>query len=170
MKTHPTPTRGARFSALAFAVLTLASPLTAAVPARDEATIRAASKSYRDLGLARDWPNWGKTFTEDAVFMPPHEAAVNGRQAIEKWANSFPTMRELTIEPVEFTGNGDLAVVRGRYSFTVGGANEPSVSDSGKYIEIWRKQSDGTWKLVRDIFNSDLPLPTPTPVPAQRPR
>jgi ketosteroid isomerase-like protein len=42
--------------------------------------------------------------------------------------------------------------------------------DSGKYIEIWRKQSDGTWKLVRDIFNSDLPLPTPTPVPAQRPK
>jgi len=29
--------------------------------------------------------------------------------------------------------------------------------DRGKYLEIFRKQTDGTWKCIRDIWNSDLP-------------
>jgi hypothetical protein len=33
------------------------------------------------------------------------------------------------------------------------------VTDRGKYVSIWRKQADGWWKVVQDIFNSDLPLP-----------
>jgi len=31
------------------------------------------------------------------------------------------------------------------------------IDDTGKYLEIWKKQADGGWKVVRDIFNSDLP-------------
>ena len=36
---------------------------------------------------------------------------------------------------------------------------EGPIPDHGKYIEIWRRQSDGSWKVALDIFNSDLPLP-----------
>ena len=30
-------------------------------------------------------------------------------------------------------------------------------ADDGKYIEIWKRQADGSWKIAYDIFNSDLP-------------
>jgi ketosteroid isomerase-like protein len=33
------------------------------------------------------------------------------------------------------------------------------VTDRGKYVTIWKKQADGSWKVIADIFNSDLPMP-----------
>jgi ketosteroid isomerase-like protein len=35
------------------------------------------------------------------------------------------------------------------------------IENRGKYIEIWRKQADGSWKILRDVYSSDLPLPAP---------
>jgi ketosteroid isomerase-like protein len=33
----------------------------------------------------------------------------------------------------------------------------PEIKDKGKYLTAWQRQSDGGWKIVRDINNSDLP-------------
>jgi len=44
------------------------------------------------------------------------------------------------------------------------GAAEP-VGDQGKGVEVWKKQRDGSWKVVLDIFNSDVPAPAPPPPP-----
>jgi ketosteroid isomerase-like protein len=44
--------------------------------------------------------------------------------------------------------------------------NSPSgkpLRDRGKYVTVWRKQADGSWRVVRDVFNSDLPVPGPVP-------
>jgi len=32
------------------------------------------------------------------------------------------------------------------------------MDDVGKCITIWKKQPDGEWKMIRDIFNSDMAL------------
>jgi ketosteroid isomerase-like protein len=29
--------------------------------------------------------------------------------------------------------------------------------DHGKYVEVWKKQPDGSWKCVIDMYNSDVP-------------
>ena len=34
------------------------------------------------------------------------------------------------------------------------------VTDRGKYVVVWKKQPDGSWKAISDIFNSDLPAPS----------
>ena len=34
------------------------------------------------------------------------------------------------------------------------------VTDKGKYVTVYKKQADGSWKAVADILNSDMPLPT----------
>lgn len=67
-------------------------------------------------------------------------------------------------DAVEVDGRGDLAYVRGRYSMVMALPSQPELSESGKYIEIWRKQPDGSWKLFRDIFNADAP-PAPAAAP-----
>ena len=36
-----------------------------------------------------------------------------------------------------------------------------STRDRGKYLTVWRKQADGTWKSIADMFNSDVPMPPP---------
>ena len=35
----------------------------------------------------------------------------------------------------------------------------PALNDTGKMVEIWRKQPDGKWKCIVDTYNSDLPAP-----------
>ena len=31
--------------------------------------------------------------------------------------------------------------------------------DEGKFVEVWRRQNDGSWLIADDIFNSDVPVP-----------
>jgi len=33
--------------------------------------------------------------------------------------------------------------------------------DQGKYLQVWRKETDGSWRITEWISNSDLPLPFP---------
>ena len=52
----------------------------------------------------------------------------------------------------------DLAYVLGTYTMTIVPPGAPGpIEDSGKYIEIRRRQPDGSWLISTDIFNSDLP-------------
>jgi ketosteroid isomerase-like protein len=45
---------------------------------------------------------------------------------------------------------------------TMNAPNGASIQDTGKDMAVWKKQSDGTWKMVADTFNSDNPLPPAT--------
>jgi ketosteroid isomerase-like protein len=64
-----------------------------------------------------------------------------------------------TPSKAEVSASGDIGWTAGTYDMTMGG-----VKDNGKYITLWRKQPEGTWKVAADIFNSNLPPPAP---PAQ---
>jgi ketosteroid isomerase-like protein len=51
---------------------------------------------------------------------------------------------------VEFIG--DTAIEHGEYTLELAAGK-----DKGKFIVVWKRQNDGTWKWHVDIFNSDLP-------------
>lgn len=135
-------------------------PTPAALPEADQQAIRQADEAAVNAIVAKDWAAWASFFTEDATILPPHGTAVEGRAAIQTWGEAFPPIAAFQGALTEVDGRGDLAYVRGTYSMTVTppGATAP-VADHGKYIGIWRKQPDGSWKVLRDIFNSDVPLP-----------
>ena len=151
-----------RLLSLALTAGTLASctprgstPLSTA----DADSIRSASRAYAQAASDTAWSRWASFFTADAAFLPPNTSTQSGRAAIEAWGRSFPPFTGLTLEPVEVTGQGDLAYVWGRYHLVVNLPGAAPAPDSGKYIEIWRKQTDGSWKITRDIYNSDAPVP-----------
>ena len=58
---------------------------------------------------------------------------------------------------VEVAKSGDLGFVSGTYEFNMNDASGKPVTDKGKYVEMWEKQADGTWKCATDTWNSDLP-------------
>jgi ketosteroid isomerase-like protein len=60
---------------------------------------------------------------------------------------------------LEIDGRGDLAFERSAFvvSFIPEGVTEPT-TNPGKYLNIWRKQADGSWLIAINIWNSDLPL------------
>ena len=103
-------------------------------------------------------------YTEDAVVLPPNAEPVRGRDGAKALFDGLiqqmgvPT---LTLSTVEVTELGDTAYEVGAYTMKLQPAGADLVNDSGKYVVIWKRQSDSSWKLAVDIWNSDLPLPTP---------
>ena len=39
------------------------------------------------------------------------------------------------------------------------GVGMDPMPDEGSYLEIWKRQADGSWRVAMDVFNSDLPAP-----------
>lgn len=101
-------------------------------------------------------------FAEDAVTLPPNAPAVVGRPAIQAYMKTFPPIRDFSMTRLMIDGRDDLAVVHGSYEMTMVVPGSPDgVKDVGKYLEVWKKQPDGAWKLIRDAFSSDLPAAGP---------
>jgi ketosteroid isomerase-like protein len=54
--------------------------------------------------------------------------------------------------------SGELGYTSGTYQMTFNDPSGKPISDTGKYVTVWKKQSDGGWKVLLDSFNSDLPV------------
>ena len=91
-------------------------------------------------------------FLEDAVMLPPGQPMVRGREAIREliqgWIDNIGGTMSNPMK--EFGVEGDLAYQVGTYALS--GANPP---EQGKFVNILKRQSDGTWKVSVAIFNRD---------------
>lgn len=129
-----------------------------AISAEDIAAMKKLIADQAPLVLAGDLEGYGQLFTEDCMIMPPNAPAMKGR---EVWSQMFTgfTFTEFNPTLIEVHGYGDIAHGRGAVSFTfqIEGAEE-SISETVKWIAIFRKQPDGRWLIAVDIWNSDLPL------------
>jgi ketosteroid isomerase-like protein len=134
----------------------------ARLTANDEAAIRQALDAEMKAADAADAAGWASLYTSNAIVLRPHATAVQGRDAIQQWLATLPHISNAKAQGVEVMGYGDLAYLRGAYSMTFSIPGVPSPIDEwGKFLQIYRKQSDGSWKMTREIYNSDLPLPVP---------
>lgn len=98
-------------------------------------------------------------YTDDAVIMPNGMPAVRGRSAMAQYnAGMFSlfSISNASFTTTELIVAGDYAIESGVYRMTMKPKTGPALPDTGKYISVWQRQSDGTWKMARDIFNSDL--------------
>jgi ketosteroid isomerase-like protein len=93
--------------------------------------------------------------------MPPNASAATTKEAIRSAWKEMLTTPGAAISwkatKVEVAKSGDLAYVSGTYEEAMTDASGKPVKDRGKYVEIFKKQAYGTWKVVADIWNSDLP-------------
>jgi len=99
-------------------------------------------------------------WTPDGVLMPPHHPSVQGCDAIgEYFRNLFSRSRfrfAFTSSHIQLAG--DTAFERLAYTATAWPETGGSpAEDSGKGLHVYTRQADGSWKLVIDIWNSDLP-------------
>jgi uncharacterized protein (TIGR02246 family) len=103
---------------------------------------------------------WAALFSEDGVQMPPHVAANVGRPTIRGWSQEFlrPFHAQFALEVDEVRVGGEWAFERGRYAITLTPkAGGPPIGDAGKYITIYQRQADDSWKVGHDIWNGDTP-------------
>lgn len=93
-------------------------------------------------------------FADGASIYPPAMPIITGGEAIRKtysqMSGSPGFALSWTATKADVGTGGDVGYTSGTYQMTMGG-----VTEKGKYITVWKKQADGTWKVAEDIFNSD---------------
>ena len=133
---------------------TLAEPNIAEV----RAAIEAANQKWQTAVLAGDATAAVGNYADDAVLMLPMSPALNGRPAIEAGMKEWLGMAKVNdakMTTLDVTVSGDLAIETGTFAMTFTNKGEKPVTDNGKYLSVWKRQADGSWKIIRDINNSD---------------
>lgn len=131
--------------------------------AADERAIQETDLAWSKAGEAKDLERLLGFFADSASELSPNAPMATGKEALRKtWAGYFAMPGfAISWQPtkVEASRGGDLGYSIGTYVQTTRDAAGKPVTERGKYVTIWRKQTDGSWKVVADIFNSDLPAP-----------
>jgi uncharacterized protein (TIGR02246 family) len=132
----------------------------ASLSASDSAGIVAADSAFVSAANAGDADAVAAVYASDGALLAPNLPLQRGRNAIRSfWAgffNAYTVKFDIMSDMIE--GRGDLAYNMGSYRFTAvpKDKNATGVADEGKFVEILKKQPDGSWKYVVDIYNSSL--------------
>jgi uncharacterized protein (TIGR02246 family) len=130
-----------------------------------EQKLHDADQAWMKAVAARDLKGTLAAFEDDASVLPQNSPQLKGHEAIGKFFGEMFQAPELKIEwhplKVEVAKSGDLGYTTGVYADSVKDpASGKTVEDHGKYLTVWKKQKDGSWKVQYDIFNTDLPEAT----------
>lgn len=125
-----------------------------------EEKIRRLRDSYMSAQDSGDVEECLAHWMEDGVLLPPGEPAVTGTGALRKWFRShFDQFRsDFKVSFDEIQISGDWSFARGPFACVVipKAGGEP-IEVKGKYLEIYRRQADGSWKFARHMWSSDSP-------------
>lgn len=99
------------------------------------------------------------TYTsDDIVYYPPNQPSFSGKDNLRKWFvsyfNYFSPRESLNL--LNFDVYDDFAYLEGKYSI-LGRIKQTGddFSDNGKFINFYKRQSNGKWICTRSIWNSD---------------
>ncbi len=128
---------------------------TGTLTSKARTSIEKAKRAWVAAFKAEDWEALVDQYAEDAVILPPEEAAQSGREAIRTYFDDDTHTSNQVFETSDISGDSNIAYVHGSYSFDLAAEGQEPVAVAGKYIEIWQKQADGSWLITHDIWNSN---------------
>ncbi len=123
---------------------------------RDEEAAQATVEDYIQAIVDGDWDEAASYFTDDAVRLPMNAPAERGKAAIRAHFNVVDSVPAWTVHAVEVGGSGNVAYVTVYFSITAHIPGAPGgFSYTGKQLAILRRQLNGEWLIVTDIWNGD---------------
>ena len=123
------------------------------IRAAEEAAIRAFGERNADRSAS--------FYAADAALMMTNMQTVKG-------LDIKPLLKELMADPnfsmtfdtakIEAARSGELGYTRGAYTMTMTDPKSKKIlREAGKYLTVYAKQNDGSWKIVDDMNNPDAP-------------
>ncbi|MEY2520504.1 MAG: hypothetical protein QOF24_2263 [Verrucomicrobiota bacterium] len=129
---------------------------TAAADMKMEQALRDADAEWSRVAAAKDLDKTVSFYADDAMVLPPNQSMVTSKTGIRNlWKGFLESLTGISWKTtrVEIARSGDMGYLIGTYAMTM----KDGAKDTGKYCEVWKKQADGKWKVVADMFSSDLP-------------
>lgn len=122
--------------------------------AADEATIRSLDADWMKAVTAKDAERSASFYADTAELFVPGAPLTSGKEAVQKAVKDelVAPGTTLTFTPTKVTvaRSSDLAYETGDYSLTLTSKSGKPQTQTGKYIVVWGKQSDGSWKALVD--------------------
>jgi uncharacterized protein (TIGR02246 family) len=138
---------------------TASKPASAATAATDAL---AEVKRAIDKGNAQWVEGWEKKdpsmiaalFTEDGSLLTRNSKIIKGpAQIMERQRAAMQSVSgavKVTVTTVDVWLEGETAYETGKYSYKYQEKGQP-VTEEGRYVTIWKRQKDGSWKLFMDM-------------------
>ena len=126
----------------------------------DISAIKEKLRRYATTINAGDFEGWISLWTDDGIQMPPDTPARIGKEPIRKGMKpAFDQfILKMAIINKEIKVSGNFGFARGTFTETlIPKAGGEAEKYEGKYLSIFERQTDGSWKIARDCFNSDGP-------------
>lgn len=122
--------------------------------------IQKMDDTFNKAMLKGDYTTITNLYTDDAISLPSYEPMWRGKDAIlagNKKDLESMKFHSFTTKITDVYSSGDLAYEIGTFEATFTMPNMTNeIKDHGKYLTIWQKQSDGSWKDKVDTWNSDV--------------
>lgn len=119
--------------------------------------IESANAQFVSAFKRGDATGIANLYTAEAQLLPANSDFVRGTAAIRTfWQSVIDTgLKGASLDTIELEAHGDTVIEIGRYRLLAAG---DAVADQGKYIVVWKHDTD-KWKLHRDIWTTSQPPP-----------
>jgi ketosteroid isomerase-like protein len=123
--------------------------------------VLAADAAWMKVYAAKDLEKSVAFFDSEGSMLPSNAPIATGKDALTKLIGSAFATPDYTLSwhanKVGVARSGELGYTSGTYDFNIKDASGKTISDKGKYVTVWKKEADGSWKVLLDTYNSDLP-------------
>jgi ketosteroid isomerase-like protein len=134
--------------------------------------LRQADAQYAQAAGSMNVDAWLGLYAPNATLYAPNMAPITGTEAIRAFGTQMSSAAGFSAvfhpTAVEVGSGGDIGYTLSHYVVTMNGPDGKPVTEKGPDFHLWKKQADGSWKIVLDLWNSEDPLPAPAPAPAGR--
>lgn len=118
--------------------------------AADESAVRRASADMMAAAQAKDAEGVSSVYAPDSLVHYVNFPPMNKQQAHDAWAQVMANAGysvSWSPQRIDVARSGDLAFEQGTYEFTQHDARGRPVVERGTYVQAWKKQGDGAWKI-----------------------
>jgi len=126
----------------------------------DVAAIRQADLAWSAAQASDGLDGVMPFYLDDAILLPPNSPMVIGKEAIREASAAIDSPGfSVSWKPmkVEVAQSGELGYAIGNFEGNIVDSAGNLVPVKGKYVEIWKKQADGSWKIAVDMPSTDSP-------------
>jgi ketosteroid isomerase-like protein len=131
----------------------------------ERASLRAAVDHYHQLASGKESDALAQMYDAASVTLPPCDAPITGSDATREFAEAFADVPGMAIsfetDVIDVSNDGSMGYSLADATISMDGPDGETFSEVARDVHVWRRQADGSWKVVVDVWNSAEPLPCP---------